>query len=153
MPELPEVETVRRGLEPLLSNQIFSTAQLIDPRLKLPISSDLPEKLALFQIIELKRRGKYLLFQCQKNQQLAHLLIHLGMTGSLRVLPQNTPLQPHVCIDFLLENGQLLRYTDPRRFGVILWLENDPFQHKLLAHLGPEPFEENFSAEYFYQQL
>jgi len=153
MPELPEVETVRRGLETPLLNQTFSTAQIIDPRLKLPISSDLPEKLARSKIIELKRRGKYLLFKCQKNQQITHLLIHLGMTGSLRIFPQNTPLQPHVCIDFLLENGQLLRYTDPRRFGVIVLIDGDPLQHKLLAHFGPEPFEESFNTEYFYQQL
>jgi formamidopyrimidine-DNA glycosylase len=153
MPELPEVETVRRGLEPLLLNQIFSSAQIIEPRLKIPISSDLPEKLARTKITEIKRRGKYLLLKCDKNQQIIHLLIHLGMTGSLRVLPQHTPLQPHVCIDFLLENGQLLRYTDPRRFGLIEWIEGDPLQSKHLAHFGPEPFEEAFNTEYFYQQL
>jgi formamidopyrimidine-DNA glycosylase len=153
MPELPEVETVRRGLEPHLLNQTFSTAKIIDPRLKLPISSDLPEQVAQFKILELKRRGKYLLFKCQKNQEIKHLLIHLGMTGSLRVIPQNAPLQPHVCIDFLLENGFMLRYIDPRRFGLIEWLDDNPLQSKHLAHFGPEPFEESFNAEYFYQQL
>lgn len=160
MPELPEVETVRRGLEPLLLNQIFSTAHIIDPRLKSPISSDLPEKLAHFQITELKRRGKYILLKCEQNQlkceqnqQIAYLLIHLGMTGSLRVTSQSTPLQPHVCIDFLLENGQMLRYIDPRRFGLIEWIDGDPLQSKHLAHFGPEPFEEAFNTEYFYQQL
>jgi len=153
MPELPEVETVRRGLEPHLLNHFFLTANIIDSRLKLPIETTLIDNVSHTKITQLKRRGKYLLFQCEKDQQIAHLLIHLGMTGSLRVISQQTPLQPHTCIDFMLENDQMLRYIDPRRFGVILWIENDPFQHKLLAHLGPEPFEESFNTEYFYQQL
>lgn len=153
MPELPEVETVRRGLEPSLLNHTFSTANIIDPRLKIPICSDLPTQIAHFQITEIKRRGKYLLFKCQKAREIKHLLIHLGMTGNLRVLPQHTPIQPHVCIDFLLKNGFMLRYTDPRRFGLIAWVDDNPLQSKYLAHLGPEPFEESFNTEYFYQQL
>ena len=143
MPELPEVETTRRGLEPLIRNQRIRNLVVREPRLRWPIASDLPDRIQGRKISSVSRRGKYLLVELDDSS----LLIHLGMSGSLRLLQEpETPLK-HDHYDLVLESGDVVRYNDPRRFGS-LHLTADPGQHALLRNLGPEPLEPEFNGEY-----
>lgn len=147
MPELPEVETTLRGLEPHLAGRRITGVVIRQPRLRWPIPADLPERLADATIHRLQRRAKYLLLDCGTGT----LLLHLGMSGSLRVLPASTPAGKHDHFDLLLDNGWLMRLRDPRRFGAVLWLTEEPQRHPLLAHLGPEPLEAGFDGDYLYR--
>lgn len=147
MPELPEVETTLRGIKPHVVGQTISRVVLRHSRLRWPIPEDLNQRLAGFKIEALSRRAKYLLMQVAGG----HLLIHLGMSGSLRISDAKTAIGKHDHVDIVLGNGQLLRYTDPRRFGAILWLSGPPDEHELLAHLGPEPLSVAFDGERLFQ--
>jgi len=147
MPELPEVETSCRGIAAHLDQQTVQKIIIRQPQLRWPISQNLTQALANQQIRTITRRGKYILISTSAGT----LLIHLGMSGSLRILAQNTPLLKHDHVDIILTNGQCLRFNDPRRFGAILWIEADPHQHFLLKNLGPEPLTEAFNADYLYQ--
>jgi len=147
MPELPEVETTLRGLMPHLIGQRIKQITIRNPHLRWPIPGNLPNILRDQTIIKLQRRAKYLLLQCERGT----LILHLGMSGSLRVLPANTPAEKHDHFDLLLANGTLLRLRDPRRFGAVLWHEGDISQHPLLASLGPEPLLQDFDAAYLYR--
>jgi formamidopyrimidine-DNA glycosylase len=155
MPELPEVETTRRGLAPHLEGAFITGVVIRHPRLRWPIPDILPERLSGTCIISLKRRGKYLLFnigpQADDNRPTGTLILHLGMSGSLRILPVCTKPQKHDHFDLLLNNHQLMRLRDPRRFGAVLWHEGGLTQHPLLAKLGPEPLETDFKAAYLYR--
>jgi len=142
MPELPEVETTRRGIEPHVLNQRVERVIVRNPRLRWPIPSDLPELLCGQQITAVRRRAKYLLLETPCGT----LILHLGMSGSLRVLPASSPVGKHDHLDIVLDSGLVLRLTDPRRFGAALWTDAAPAQHALLAKLGPEPLSEEFSA-------
>ncbi|MDF1828173.1 MAG: bifunctional DNA-formamidopyrimidine glycosylase/DNA-(apurinic or apyrimidinic site) lyase [Legionellaceae bacterium] len=146
MPELPEVETVMRGLVPHLNGVIIHDVVVRCPKLRWPIPSDLNTKLNQQTIINLSRRGKYLLMQLSNGT----LIIHLGMSGSLRLFSLNptNPPKAHDHLDLVLSNHMLLRYNDPRRFGAILWTEDNPHQHKLLKTMGIEPFDINFTGAY-----
>ena len=147
MPELPEVETSCRGIRPYVTGQAIVDVIVRQPRLRYPVpelASSLPGK----RIHSVSRRGKYLLLRVGGG----HLLIHLGMSGSLRLVPVGTQAGKHDHIDWVLGSGQVLRFTDPRRFGVVDWIEGNPFDHKLLAPLGPEPLGPEFTADYLYQQ-
>ena len=148
MPELPEVETIRSGLKPVLENMVVQEIEIYHPKLRWPIPSNLKEELAQQRILSLARRGKYLLLTLEKGT----LIIHLGMSGSLKLLKQSQPPARHDHVDFYFGNNLLLRYTDPRRFGAILWTEEDPYQHPLLKSLGVEPLEDAFHANYLLQQ-
>lgn len=148
MPELPEVETTRLGIEPHLEGQVIKQVIIRDYRLRWAIDSDLPSKLAGLRIISIARRGKYLLLQFKKGT----LLIHLGMSGSLRVLKKIIPPKKHDHLDLILENGTCLRLTDPRRFGAVLWTTEDLTKHKLLKALGPEPLSREFTATYLFNK-
>lgn len=148
MPELPEVETTRRGIAPHVIDKSFAEVVVRQPRLRWPIPADLPTLLAGQRVEAVSRRAKYLLFQLSTGT----LMIHLGMSGSLRLVTAGAAIGAHDHVDFQLSNGNVLRYTDPRRFGAILWLEGDPFQHALLKALGPEPLSEDFSGDYLHQQ-
>ena len=148
MPELPEVETVRRALAPILEGQCFTKVVIRQPQLRWPVPKMLVHHLPGQHVKHIQRRGKYLLFQCGQG----YLLIHLGMSGSLRLLSSASPPQKHDHLDFIFKNRQCLRYHDPRRFGCILWLHESPWDHPLLAHLGPEPLERTFTGKYLYQQ-
>lgn len=144
MPELPEVETTRRGVGSLLRGGIVSGVMVRDPRLRRPVPADLGTILDGQRLAEVTRRGKYLLYR------FAHgtLIVHLGMSGSLRILPANTPPRAHDHVDLEFDGTRLMRLRDPRRFGLMLWTTEPPARHPLLATLGPEPWDDAFSAAY-----
>lgn len=144
MPELPEVETTRRGVEPHVIGARVVEVLVHDKRLRWPIPSALKRKLTGQPITNVVRRAKYLLFHTPRGA----LLLHLGMSGRLRVVPTGTPRQAHDHLDIRLDNGQMLRLNDPRRFGCALWLTGDPDKHALLKNLGPEPLSEDFGGDY-----
>ncbi|MGA1561709.1 MAG: bifunctional DNA-formamidopyrimidine glycosylase/DNA-(apurinic or apyrimidinic site) lyase [Gammaproteobacteria bacterium] len=146
MPELPEVETTRRAIAPALEGQTIARLLVRERRMRWPIPTGLEQTLRKQPIRAVRRRAKYLLLETPKGTA----LIHLGMSGHLRVLPKNTPAQKHDHWDLLLENDALLRLHDPRRFGALLWTTDDPEQHALLQNLGPEPLSSAFNAADLY---
>ncbi|MEN9527763.1 MAG: hypothetical protein RLY56_1714 [Pseudomonadota bacterium] len=148
MPELPEVETTRRGVEPYVCGVRVSALRVHEPRLRWPIAGDLPSRVDGRRIVAVRRRAKYLLFQLDSGDS---LLLHLGMSGSLRVLPADTPRLKHDHVDVLLESGKVLRFNDPRRFGSLHCISGDETLHPLLRHLGPEPLEAAFDAAHLWQ--
>jgi formamidopyrimidine-DNA glycosylase len=141
MPELPEVEVTCRGIASRVEGSRLERAVLRTPTLRYPLPAGLARILAGRPLVETKRRGKYLLLDLDGG----HLLIHLGMSGSLRFVMPGTLPQKHDHADFCFGDA-VLRFTDPRRFGAILWLEGDPLQHPLLARLGIEPLTRQFTA-------
>lgn len=141
MPELPEVETVLRGLAPHLTGQALIGARVRDARLRWPVAPDLDQTLRGRRIVRCTRRGKYLLLELDRDT----LILHLGMSGSLRLLTGDTPPGPHDHVDLLLADGHCLRLRDPRRFGALLKTA-DPARHPLLAGLGIEPLSEAFDG-------
>lgn len=147
MPELPEVETSRLGILPYLKNQTIDDIIIRQPKLRWPIPSEITSAKDQ-QIIDVQRRAKYLLLQLTTGW----IVIHLGMSGSLRILLEPQPEGKHDHVDLVLQNGTVLRYTDPRRFGSWLWT---PFLEWLpqLKSLGPEPLTDEFNANYLYQQV
>jgi len=142
MPELPEVETVRRGLAPYLEGHRLLGARIREPRLRWPVATDLDDLLRDRRVRRLDRRGKYLLLRLDSGC----LICHLGMSGSLRLEMAGAPPGKHDHLDLLLEDDRILRYRDPRRFGAFIWSE-DPERHPLLAHLGVEPLSPEFDGE------
>lgn len=146
MPELPEVETTRRGIEPHLLNQKVERVVVRNGRLRWPIPEDLDVRLSGQTIRKVERRAKYLLIKAE----VGTLICHLGMSGSLRLVPQGEPVGKHDHVDIELSSGQALRYTDPRRFGAMLWSQAEPLGHKLLAKLGPEPLSDDFNVDALY---
>jgi formamidopyrimidine-DNA glycosylase len=133
MPELPEVEVTRRGIAPHLAGRRISGVEIRQPSLRWPVPQAV-RQLAGRTVRSIRRRGKYLLIDCGDG----HLIVHLGMSGSLRVLPLGTPAQKHDHFDLVL-GDRVLRLRDPRRFGAVLWTAEDVDAHPLLAHLGVEP--------------
>ena len=148
MPELPEVETTCRGLLPLVG-LMANAAVVRNGGLRWPVPENLSELLGGQRVIDLQRRAKYILMRFDTGT----LLLHLGMSGSLRIVASDTPPEKHDHVDMVFESGQLLRLRDPRRFGAVLWAEGDVHQHPLLASLGVEPLEENFDGEYLHRSL
>lgn len=146
MPELPEVETTRRGIEPHLLGRSVVVVTLRAAKLRFPLEQSLCKALPGRSFKAVVRRGKYLLLTMDGGT----LLIHLGMSGHLHLSAPGSPAGKHDHFELALDNGNLLRLNDPRKFGTVLWLEGDPGSHPLLAGLGPEPFEDGFSAEYLY---
>ena len=146
MPELPEVEVTRRRLEQRLVGKVFKKVVLRVEKLRLPVPVEIVEILPGKMLRNIERRGKYLLFDCGSGW----LLVHLGMTGYLRLLHSTCPPGKHDHLDFLFDDGQLLRFHDPRKFGIITWITGDPLQHPLLAGIGPEPLTGDFGGEYLF---
>jgi formamidopyrimidine-DNA glycosylase len=146
MPELPEVETTRRGLSPYVVGRTIARVEVREPRLRWPVANRLPRALADASVVSLERRAKYLLFGTEAGT----LLVHLGMSGSLRYLSE--PLEPaaHDHIDVHFDGGGTLRFNDPRRFGSFL-LTTAPNEHPLLKDLGPEPLGDDFDADYLWR--
>jgi len=149
MPELPEVETTRRGIEPHVRGQRIDKVIVRDRRLRWPVTAGLAGKLQGQTILQVQRRGKYLLLGLERGT----LIIHLGMSGHLAVVDAGQEPVKHDHVDIILDNGRVLRYHDPRRFGAILWTAGDPLQHKLLAGIGPEPLGADFNADYLWSRL
>lgn len=147
MPELPEVETTRLGLEPRLKGRTLRRIVVRNPRLRWPVPDDLDARLAGSTLGGIARRGKYLLFDFG----LATQIVHLGMSGSLRFTEPDEPAALHDHIDWLFDDGSTLRLRDPRRFGAVLWTA-DAAAHPLLARLGPEPLTPAFDATYLHLQ-
>jgi len=147
MPELPEVETTRRGIRPHIEGRTIRTVTVRERRLRWPVPRALARTLAGRCVTTVDRRGKYLLLRLDAGC----LLLHLGMSGSLRVLPAPTPAAKHDHLDIIFENDTCLRLRDPRRFGSIHYTRGDPLRHKLLAGLGPEPLGEGFSGDYLHR--
>lgn len=145
MPELPEVETTRRGVAPWLEGVRVTGVALRQPRLRWPVPRRLVQELPGRVVLHAERRGKYLLFRAEGDRT---LMMHLGMSGSLRVLPAPRPPGPHDHLDIELESGRVLRFHDPRRFGSADWFAGDPLQHPLLRELGPEPLGAEFTPSY-----
>lgn len=144
MPELPEVETTRRGLLPHLLEQTIHGVILRRQNLRWPIPLEVEPGLTGRRITDIRRRAKYLLLDTDSGDS---AVLHLGMSGSLRVLPGETPLKTHDHVDICLANGQVLRFNDPRRFGSLLWQPAGQM-HPLLAELGPEPLSTAFDGAY-----
>jgi formamidopyrimidine-DNA glycosylase len=142
MPELPEVETTLRGIAPHLAQRRVTDVVIRNPKLRWPIPKSLPKLLHNQVVRGLRRRAKYLLIAFDHGT----LILHLGMSGSLRIQPLGTPAEKHDHFDLVLDDGQLLRLRDPRRFGAVLWHEGDVGLHPLLATLGPEPLEQDFDG-------
>jgi len=137
MPELPEVETARRGIEPHVAGRVLAGAVVREPRLRWPVPHDLDGQLRGRRVVGLTRRGKYIL--CDLGD--THLLLHLGMSGSLAVVDADAPPRKHDHVDMLLGDGRALRLHDPRRFGAVLLVPGVPEHHPLLRGLGPEPLD------------
>lgn len=145
MPELPEVETTLRGVSPHLLGHTVRELIVQERRLRWPVPDDLIE-IEGTPILSGSRRGKYLLFATARGT----LLIHLGMSGSLRVLAPSIPWRKHDHLAFRLDSGMELRFHDPRRFGTVQWIHGDPCAHPLLKDLGPEPLSTDFTARHLF---
>lgn len=153
MPELPEVETALRGISPHISGKTVAAVQVRQPKLRFPVTPGLSQLLHGQTVQGCTRRAKYLLMHFPAGI----LLVHLGMSGSLRIFtavnPQAAEAGRHDHIDIAFSDGTLLRYHDPRRFGMVLWFAGAPEHHPLLASLGPEPLDAAFDAAYLYGRL
>ena len=148
MPELPEVETTLRGISPHIKNQLVSKVIIRQPKLRWPIPAELPQLIEQQILNNLSRRAKYLLLHFNTGT----LLIHLGMSGSIRVITAGTAAAKHDHFELEFAHQKSIRLTDPRRFGAVLWLGKEPYQHPLLRKLGPEPLSESMTGHYLYQK-
>ena len=146
MPELPEVELTRRGLQRHLAGSQIVSLVLRNPALRWPVPQSLAAQLTGQRIEGVRRRAKYLIVDCAAGG----LIVHLGMSGSLRVLPVDAEVEKHDHFDIVLDGGRLLRFTDPRRFGSLLWGGTEVDSHPLLKSLGCEPLEATFDAAHLY---
>lgn len=147
MPELPEVETTLRGIEPYLLGHVIRKIIVSEPRLRWPVAPEITQ-LEGAKILKLQRRAKYLLMFTDKG----HMIWHLGMSGSMRILAQHLPQKVHEHVILQLDDKNSLRFRDPRRFGALLLTQHDPMQHKLLAQLGPEPLSDDFNVDYLLEK-
>jgi formamidopyrimidine-DNA glycosylase len=147
MPELPEVETTRRGLHPYVDGARVARLLVRERRLRYPIPAAIEAALAGQRIRQLRRRAKYLIFELEQGA----LLLHLGMSGSLRIVPAEAPPGPHDHLDLCLEGGLAVRLRDPRRFGALLWTAEPPETHPLLRDLGPEPLDPGFDGAHLHR--
>ncbi|MCC6917281.1 bifunctional DNA-formamidopyrimidine glycosylase/DNA-(apurinic or apyrimidinic site) lyase [Nitrosomonas sp.] len=148
MPELPEVEITCRGISAHLAGRVITQVSIRNPVLRWPVPPGLTTLLPGQQIRMVTRRAKYLLLTCNQGT----LILHLGMSGSLRVLPASTPPQRHEHFDLQMDNGTMLRFRDPRRFGAILWWEGNVQEHPLLQKLGSEPLSDAFSGQFLHEK-
>lgn len=147
MPELPEVETTRKGITPYVDQQIVTKVNVRQPKMRWPVPDEIHEMEGQ-KIASVKRRGKYLLLETTKGTA----LIHLGMSGSLRVVEPSAEYEKHDHVEFIFDNGKAIRLRDPRRFGAVLFTHNNPLKHKLIRSLGPEPLSDDFNVDYLFQK-
>ena len=146
MPELPEVETTLKGIEPYLTQYEIESVTVRNGSLRWPVSAEVHD-LQHEKILKVTRRGKYIIVHFKKGA----LLIHLGMSGNLRVVASDMAVQKHDHVDFLINTGKIIRFNDPRRFGCVLWAENWP-EHKLIQGLGLEPLTAEFTGAYLHKK-
>jgi len=146
MPELPEVETTRRGIAPHLTGATITSVIIRERRLRWPIPARIEECLTGRIVNSVDRRAKYLLLRTDTGT----VIIHLGMSGTLRLVEPGTAPHKHDHVDIEMDSGRVLRFNDPRRFGCLLWADDNPFNHPLLVHLGPEPLGTEFTGAYLY---
>jgi formamidopyrimidine-DNA glycosylase len=152
MPELPEVETTLRGIEPHILNRKISKVVVRQPSLRWPVPDDLPGLMKGRTVAGVERRAKYLLLHISKgSKRIGSAILHLGMSGSLRIIRADEPPMAHDHVDIVFADGNALRLTDPRRFGCLLWQDPGDTPHKLLASLGPEPLSDEFGGERLFQ--
>lgn len=153
MPELPEVETTRSGIAPHIEGKTIAKLVVRQPQLRWPIPDDLAQLVKGQSVIAVRRRAKYLLIDIGKSKIKGTIIIHLGMSGSLRVV-KGAPPEPlkHEHFDLVFSKDLLLRFTDPRRFGACLWQDVDSEDNKWLDHLGPEPLSDDFNGEYLFNK-
>jgi len=147
VPELPEVETTRRGIEPHVVGRRILRLHVHDRRLRWPVDAAIATAVEGSKVRRAGRRAKYLLIETESGT----LILHLGMSGSLRVLPRETPRIAHDHVDIELDSGWTLRFNDPRRFGCLMFTAEDPALHPLLARLAPEPLEADFDGDYLWK--
>lgn len=154
MPELPEVETTRRGLAPLLEGKRIVAVVVRSRAMRQPVPARLADRLEGATVSRVARRGKYLLLDCRRNEMSREnggtLILHLGMSGRLWVVTADTPPGPHDHFDLAVEDGAVIRLRDPRRFGLVLWTDRAPAAHPLLKNIGPEPLTSAFHGDYLY---
>ena len=148
MPELPEVETTVRGIAPHIQNEVVSDVVVRESRLRWPVPDSLAQMLVGKTIKQVSRRAKYILIEIERG----YVLLHLGMSGSLRLTRLNALPKIHDHVEIEVSGKFLLRFHDPRRFGCVLWIDSDPYRHPLLASLGPEPFDRDFNGTYLYDK-
>lgn len=148
MPELPEVETTRQGLLPHVVGRRIRGAVVRNANLRWPVPRDLSRRLEGEEVIDVRRRGKYLVFDCRRG----HLLVHLGMSGRLTLVPHDKPPRIHDHVDVRFEGARTLRLTDPRRFGAMLWIAGRAEDHALLRGLGLEPLEDAFTGKALHEK-
>ena len=146
MPELPEVETTCSGIRPHLAGTTIVSVDVLDSRLRWPVAEEV-EQLSNKEVLSVTRRAKYILIEFEHGS----MICHLGMSGSLRIVPSGTELKKHDHLCFHLSTGVELRYHDPRRFGCALFAQH-PLEHDLLKHQGPEPLTEGFDTNHLYQK-
>lgn len=147
MPELPEVETTRRGIEPHVAGHTITAVDIRNPNLRWPVPKNLAKKLCGEVIERVERRAKYLLLYNRKGC----MMMHLGMSGSLRLAERDHELRKHDHVVIEFDSGKQLRLHDPRRFGAVLWTDAPIEEHALIAHLGPEPLDDEFTGEYLFE--
>lgn len=154
MPELPEVETTRRGLLAAVAGQRILRAVVRHRGMRQPVPRGLEQKLAGATVQALRRRGKYLLFACETaDRRQGTLIVHLGMSGRLWLVSTAVPPEKHDHFDLVIDNGRVLRLRDPRRFGLVLWQAGaDPLVHPLLKDIGPEPLTDDFGGAVLYRE-
>jgi len=148
MPELPEVEVTRLGISHHILGTTIREVAIHSPKLRSLVPADLDTVLRGKEVHSLERRGKYLILRCATGS----LLLHLGMTGHLRLVPQDRAPGKHDHVDILFASGMKLRFNDVRRFGRVHWTTEDPLQHELLSAIGPEPLTEGFTGDYLFRR-
>jgi formamidopyrimidine-DNA glycosylase len=147
MPELPEVETTRCGIAPVLEGAQITELVVREPRLRWPVPADMADRLRGQTVHSVKRRAKYLLLETDNGCA----MVHLGMSGSLRIVSTHDAPERHDHFDIITAHGDIVRFNDPRRFGSLLWAGSEPEQHPLLVGLGPEPLEDGFTGKYLWE--
>ncbi len=148
MPELPEVETTCNGIRPHIQHKVIREAIVREPQLRWLIPDNFAYTVSGLKIENVTRRGKY----CLLNTALGSVILHLGMSGNLRIVNADTPAARHDHVDFVFDDGTVLRFNDPRKFGAVLWAQGDVLEHALLKDLGPEPLSPDFSGDHLFQR-
>ncbi|MDQ7090514.1 MAG: bifunctional DNA-formamidopyrimidine glycosylase/DNA-(apurinic or apyrimidinic site) lyase [Methylococcales bacterium] len=148
MPELPEVETICNGIRPHIQHKMIREVIVRESQLRWKIPADFAALITELTVDSVSRRGKYCLLKTASGS----IILHLGMSGSLRIVNLQTPVTAHDHVDFVFNDNTVLRFNDPRKFGAVLWGEGDVYTHKLLINLGPEPLTVDFTGDYLYQR-